>query len=93
MWTWLSISPGIAIAPPASITTSQADSCVAFAVPTDVILPSSMRIVSPAVVGLRQSPVTMVPRLTIAVFMAASVRTILARILAPGTPSLKSFVC
>src|SRR4051794_16808347 len=72
MWTWLSIRPGIAIAPPASITTSQAASCAALAVPTEVILPSAIRMASPAAVGLRQSPVTMVPRLTIAVFMGVS---------------------
>src|ERR1700744_1686480 len=69
MWTWESIRPGIAVMPPASITTSQASTAAAFAVPALTILPSWLMTVSPSTNGACQSPETMVPRLVIATFM------------------------
>src|SRR5687767_10901938 len=63
------MSPGIAVAPSASITTSQAETAAADAVPTLAIFPPSMTIASPAATGDCQSPVTSVPMLTIATFI------------------------
>src|SRR3979490_420977 len=69
MWTWLSIRPGIAVAPPASMTTSQPSISAALAVPTRAIRSPSSRMVSPLANGALRSPVTMVPRLTTALRM------------------------
>src|SRR3954463_8139429 len=72
MWTWLSISPGMAVVPPASITTSSADPWLADSVPSALIRPSSIRMPSPAANGDATSPVTMVPILMIAVRICLS---------------------
>src|SRR5580700_2244745 len=58
--------------PPASITTSAASTAAAGVVPTSAIRSPSMRMVSPAAKGSRQSPETICPRLTIAIFMKLS---------------------
>jgi hypothetical protein len=68
MWTCESINPGIAVMPPASITTSALSTAAAAAVPTSVMRSPSLMIVSPAANGARQSPETICPRLTIATF-------------------------
>src|SRR5262245_62577798 len=70
MWTWESIRPGIAVMPPASITTSAASTACAEAVPTETMRSPSVRMASPRPSGLCQSPVTICPILTIAVFIA-----------------------
>src|SRR5262249_61134388 len=71
MWTCESMRPGMAVAPSASMTTPHPDPAAADAVPTDVMAPCSITTVSPAANGCRQSPLTMVPRLTMAVFTAS----------------------
>src|SRR3954451_8896450 len=71
MCTCESIRPGIAVIPSASITTSAASTCADDAVPTEVILPLSVRIESPLANGSFQLPETIWPRLTIAIFMSA----------------------
>src|SRR6185437_2418065 len=67
MWTWESIRPGIAVMPPASISTSYSPSLPP--VPTDSILPAVRMIVSPTAVGAARSPVRILPRLKIATFI------------------------
>jgi D-alanyl-D-alanine carboxypeptidase/D-alanyl-D-alanine-endopeptidase (penicillin-binding protein 4) len=62
----------MAVAPSASMTTSQPSSMAASAVPTCTIVPRSMTMVSPLPKGLRQSPLTMVLRLVTAVFIVLS---------------------
>src|SRR6267378_2424186 len=66
------MKPGTAVALSASMTTSQAATASADAVPIDVILPSAIKMLSPLAMGSRQSPVRMVCKLTIADFMFAS---------------------
>src|SRR4029077_7941353 len=66
------MKPGTAVALSASMTTSQAATASADAVPIEVILPSTIRMLSPLAVGSRQSPVRIVCKLTIADFMFAS---------------------
>src|SRR5262245_21486093 len=73
MCTWLSISPGTAVVPAASITTSQPATASADSVPISTILPSLIRMPSPVANGWARSPVTIVPMLTIAVRMEGSV--------------------
>ena len=58
--------------PPASITTSAASISRSPAAPMADIRPSSQRIASPSAKGARQSPLTMVSRLMIAVFIGAA---------------------
>src|SRR5690348_3506688 len=70
MCTCESIRPGIAVMPSASMTTSAASTCAADAVPTDVILPFSVRIQSPLTNGSFQLPETIWPILTIATFIS-----------------------
>src|SRR5579864_4773027 len=69
MWTWESIRPGIAIMPPASISTSQ--SATLPPLPTETILPSSSMMVSPAATGAAISPECIFAILQIATFMAS----------------------
>src|SRR5262245_31532731 len=64
--------PGIAVIPPASMTTSAASTAAAEAVPTLTMLPPSVRIASPAEIGLRQSPATIAPRLVTAILMTTA---------------------
>src|SRR5688500_20246586 len=66
--------PGMAVAPSASMTTSQPSTALAETDPTSRILPSSMRIESPLTYGSRHSPEMIVPRLTMAVFMRSPER-------------------
>src|SRR5437762_12090242 len=60
----------MAVAPSASITTSQLSTSCAESVPTFPIFPSAIRMESPLARGSLQSPVTIVARFTIAVFMS-----------------------
>src|SRR5262249_39969562 len=64
--------PGIAVMPPASMTTSAASTAATEAVPTLTMRSPSVRIVSPTAIGLRQSPETITPRLVTAIFMTAA---------------------
>jgi hypothetical protein len=73
----------MAVAPPASMTTSAVSTAAADAVPTSAIRSSSVMTVSPGASGRRQSPVTMHPRLTMATFMRLRRRTILRTLCAP----------
>src|SRR5262249_53936009 len=66
MCTCESISPGIAVVPPASIMTSHASTAAAGAVPTDTMRSSSVRMVSPASSGSSKSPDTIEPTFTMA---------------------------
>jgi len=61
----------MAVMPSASITTSAASTAAADAVPTAAMRSRSIRIASPDAKGSRQSPETICPRLTMAIFMAA----------------------
>src|SRR5438132_10556160 len=54
------------------MTTSHDFSASPETLPTSTIFPWSIRIESPLVVGFFHSPLTIVPRLTIAVFISAS---------------------
>src|ERR1700719_796100 len=67
MWTWLSIRPGMAVAPAAPTTTSHAATRSDDNVPIAEIIPSSSRMSPPGLTGDFRSPVTMMPMLTIAV--------------------------
>src|ERR1051325_11722752 len=69
MWTCESIRPGMAVVPPASITTSHASISCAAAVPTETMRPSSQTMLSPSTNGARQSPEQMVPMLVMATRM------------------------
>src|SRR6266852_1170906 len=55
------------------MTTSQVLRASLETVPISTIFPSAIRMESPFVMGFLHSPLTIVPRLTIAVFMASSV--------------------
>src|SRR5262249_33248889 len=66
--------PGIAVVPPASITTAQLSTVAAEAVPTEVSFPSCMITVSPGTIGSRQSPDTMTPILLTATRMRVLLR-------------------
>src|SRR5262249_1672494 len=66
MCTCESIRPGTAVVPAASITTSQASTSRAAAVPTPTMRSPSVRIGSPFRRGAARAPETMVPMLTIA---------------------------
>src|SRR5262245_55617755 len=63
------------------MTTSAASTAAAEAVPTETILSPSVRIVSPAEIGLRQSPETIAPRLVIAIFMTGCLNHRTSRLL------------
>jgi hypothetical protein len=60
----------MAVAPPASITTSQRSTSRADAVPMDSIFSFCVMMVSPGTKGARQSPETMVPMLVMATRIA-----------------------
>src|SRR5215831_16275974 len=79
MWTCESIRPGMAVIPPASMTTSAASTSEADTVPARVMRSPSVRIVSPATKGSRQFPETIWPRLTMASFMAVRCSVVGAR--------------
>src|SRR6185436_8605767 len=71
MCTCESISPGTAVVRPASMTTSQASTSLADAVPTATIRSPSVTMVSPLARGSVRSPVTIVPILTMATRMVS----------------------
>src|SRR4051794_4314020 len=73
MCTCESIRPGHAVVPFASTTKSHASTSWDDTVPTRLMRSSWIRIESPATNGSRQSPLTMVPMFTIAIFMRAPV--------------------
>ena len=62
---WLSQKPGVTVAPAASIIAEMPDASALAASPTDAITPLLTTIVSPAAIGARTSPLTIVPMLRI----------------------------